>query len=123
MNNKTGAVLIGGILSLGGCAREPEISFKNDVIPILSENCQSCHVQTGPGYIKSGLSMESYEDLMKGTRYGPVIVPGDSLVSTLNMMVEGRVDKSIRMPHGERPLTDQEIETLKLWVNQGAKNN
>ena len=35
------------------------------------------------------LSMESYQSLMQGTLYGPVIVPGDGRQSILNMVVEG----------------------------------
>ncbi len=62
--------------------------------------------------------MESYESLMEGTIYGPVIVPGDSSHSVLNMLVEGRLNQSLRTPH---PLTDEEIAILRLWVNQGAK--
>ena len=64
--------------------------------------------------------MESYESLMEGTIYGPVIVPGDSRHSIFNMLVEGRLDASMRTPH---PLTAKEIETLRLWGDQGAVNN
>jgi hypothetical protein len=61
---------------------------------------------------------------MQGTYYGPVIVPGDSRHSILNMLVEGRANASMRMPHGRgEPLTQQEIEVLRLWVEQGAQNN
>ena len=68
--------------------------------------------------------MQSYETLMQGTRFGPVILPGDSSHSILNMLVEGRVDASMRMPHGrDEPLTQGEIEALRLWVEQGARNN
>jgi hypothetical protein len=38
-------------------------------------------------------------------------------------MVEGRVDPSIKMPHGDKQLTKEEILLLKNWVDQGAKNN
>jgi hypothetical protein len=27
------------------------------------------------------------------------------------------------MPHGRAKLPDKEIEILKVWVNEGAKNN
>jgi hypothetical protein len=64
--------------------------------------------------------MGSYESIMEGTVYGPVIVPGDSRHSILNMLVEGRADISMRTPH---PLTVEDIETLRLWVDQGAINN
>jgi hypothetical protein len=68
--------------------------------------------------------MHSYETLMQGTRYGPVILPGDSRHSVFNMLVEGRVDASMRMPHGrDEPLTQGETEALQLWVEQGARNN
>jgi DNA-binding NarL/FixJ family response regulator len=61
---------------------------------------------------------------MQGTLYGPVVMPGNSQQSILNMLVEGRADSSMRMPHNrERPLTDREIEVLRLWVDQGANNN
>jgi hypothetical protein len=38
-------------------------------------------------------------------------------------MVEGRADPSIRMPHHQRPLLKQQIEIMRDWVSQGAKNN
>jgi hypothetical protein len=60
---------------------------------------------------------------MKGGKFGPLIKPGDAFTSAFNMLIEGRVDKSIRMPHGRQKLSDRELEVLKLWVNQGAKNN
>ena len=64
--------------------------------------------------------MDSYDLIMEGNVYGPVIVPGDSRHSILNMLVEGRVDISMRTPH---PLSAEEIKTLRLWVDQGAMNN
>jgi hypothetical protein len=68
--------------------------------------------------------MQSYETLMQGTLYGPVILPGDSHHSILIMLVEGRVDASMRMPYGHKePLTQYEIGVLRRWVEQGARNN
>ena len=108
-----------------GCQTYPQINFRKDVYPILKENCVDCHrPPRGKGYRKSGLNMENYESLMAGTIYGPVIVPGNSKRSILNMLVEGRADASMRMPHNEdEPLTDDEINILHLWVKQGARDN
>jgi hypothetical protein len=108
-----------------GCQLYPQISFREDVYPILEENCINCHTPpSGKGYKKSGLNMASYDSLMEGTFYGPVIVPGNSKRSILNMLVEGRADASMRMPHEEdEPLTNEQIKILHLWVSQGAKNN
>ena len=75
------------------------------------------------GFVASGLDTTSYQALMKGGKFGPLVKPGDALTSTLNMLVEGRAHASIRMPHGREKLPDKDIETLKAWVNEGAKNN
>ena len=108
-------------LVLAGCATQPRISYQRDVTPILEAKCLACHSPPkGTGYLKSGLNMESYESLMKGTIYGPAIVPGDSRHSVLNMVVEDRLNTSMRAP---QPLTTEEIAILRLWVDQGAKNN
>ncbi len=113
------------VMLITGCAAEVrQISFQQNVQPILEENCIECHTAfEGEGYLETGLTMASYEELMQGDFYGPVIVPGDSRHSVLNMLVEGRVDSSIRMPHERDPLAPEDIEILRLWVDQGAKNN
>ena len=107
------------------CAVHRRVSFVRDVYPILEENCLHCHTPPdGEGYKRVGLNMESWETLRQGTVYGPVIVPGDSRRSILNMLVEGRADRSLRMPHDQdEPLPHDDIETLRLWVEQGAKKN
>ena len=113
-----------GAVTLGSCAKpEPQVSFAKDVQPVLKERCGSCHAPGLAGYEASGLSVENYEALMKGTKYGPVVIPGDPLSSTLTMLVEGRADPSIRMPHGDEPLPAAEQKVLRDWVAQGATNN
>ncbi|MBF0126019.1 MAG: hypothetical protein HQM02_02305 [Magnetococcales bacterium] len=97
------------------------VSFSEDVFPILQYRCLECHKAGAPGVAFSGLNLESYDGLMKGTRYGPVVVPGNAMVSNLNVLVEGRA--GIRMPHNRKRLTSCEIDILRNWVNQGAKND
>ncbi|MEO5346597.1 MAG: hypothetical protein H7834_09500 [Magnetococcus sp. YQC-9] len=97
------------------------VSFAEDVVPILQNRCLECHKAGAPGFAFSGLNLESYEGLMQGTRFGPVVVPGNAMVSNLNVLVEGRA--GIRMPHNRKRLTACEIDILRNWVNQGAKNN
>ena len=100
------------------------MSYQKDVAPILQKHCAACHVPGKPGYAASGFDVRSYDSLMKGTRFGPVVLPGDPLTSVLVMLIEGRADPSIKMPHGGvAPLTDTEIKTIRDWVQQGAKND
>lgn len=83
-----------------------------------------CHQSGGPGFEASGLNMQSYDTLMKGTKFGPVIKPGDAISSTLVRLIKGKADPSINMPHGGRqPLSEVEIQQVETWINQGAKNN
>ena len=113
------------LIICAGCQIHPQVSFRSDVYPILEKNCVDCHTPPrGKGYRESGLNMDDYESLMKGTVFGPVILPGDSRKSILNMLVEGRADSSMRMPHNaDEPLTEDEIRILHLWVAQGAHDN
>lgn len=112
------------ILLIIGCATQP-VSYRHDVVPILESRCIKCHTPPdGIGYKATGLNMNSYESLMQGTYYGPVIFAGDSRRSILNMLVEGRAGKLQRMPHKEdQPLSREQIETLRTWVNEGAVDN
>lgn len=105
-------------------AAQGETSYKNDVVPIIHDYCLNCHEPGGKGYEKSGLNMTSYESLMKGTKFGAVIKPGDSFTSIFIQVIEGRVHASIKMPYGmSGGLAKDKIETLKKWVDQGAKEN
>lgn len=100
-----------------------QVSFSADVEPILQVRCVSCHQPDGKGYASSGLDLRTYKSLMHGTRHGPVISPGNALVSNLNVLVEGRADPKLRMPHSGKKLTRCEIDILHRWVDQGALNN
>lgn len=103
---------------------QPEQSFKKDVFPIIHDYCLNCHEPGGKGYEKSGLDMRSYQSLMKGTKFGSVIKPGDSFTSIFIQVIEGRVHASIKMPYGMNGgLAKENIGVLKKWVDQGAKDN
>jgi hypothetical protein len=113
------------LVSASGCEKSaPAVSYQRDVAPILDKHCKSCHMPGQAGYVVSGFELSGYESLMKGTQFGPVVLPGDPLTSVLVMLIEGRVDPAIRMPHGEaQPMSKAEIGTIRNWVEQGAKDN
>ena len=117
------AVLLFPSLAFSAPARK-EVSYKNDVRPIIHDYCLNCHEPKGKGYEKSGMDMSTYQGLMKGTRFGPVIKPGDSFTSIFIQVIEGRVHASIKMPYGMNGgLAKEKISVLKKWVDQGAKDN
>ena len=123
MKTRTLFLALAGTALLCGCSSKREVSFAKDVEPILVKNCKECHVPGGSGLEKTGLDLTSYDTLMMGTRFGPIVKAGDPLTSALVMLVEGRADPSLRMPHGKSALPDTDIAKIHAWVEQGAKNN
>jgi hypothetical protein len=111
-------------LLLTGCGGEKAVSFSQDVRPVLEQNCLECHQAGGSGLEASGFNMETYDGLMKGTNFGPMIIAGDAAGSNMLVLMEGRADPSISMPHGQQdPISQRDIQTIRLWIEQGAKNN
>lgn len=88
------------------------VSFKNDVQPIFATRCVVCHGGT------NGLSLDTYDNVMKGGVNGAVIVPGDVYNSRLAYYVY-----SGYMPFRNTPLTSTEIQTILDWIALGAPNN
>ena len=102
-----------------------EVSFRRDVQPILGDYCVNCHKPGGKGFVKSGLDLTSYEGTMKGTKFGPVVIPGDSETSTFTKLLTG-TNHGLKMPmglNGSGTLDRQYILVMKKWVKQGAQNN
>ena len=111
-------------VSASSAQKQNEVSYKTDIRPIIHDYCLNCHSPGGKGYEKSGLDMRIYQSLMKGTRFGSIIKPGDSFTSVFIQVVDGRVHSSIKLPFGmSGGLAKDKIYLLKKWVNQGAKNN
>lgn len=92
------------------------LSF-DDVFPILEENCLACH--HNPGAPK-GLSMETYEVLMKGSVNGPVVIAGDAKSSEMFKRLKGETHP--RMPMNGPPyLNEIETQLIANWIDAGLK--
>jgi len=112
-----------GPANAAGGAAAP-VSFKEDVQPIFQVYCAGCHQPpNGEGYKASELDLTSYQGVMKGTKYGPMVIPGDAENSNLMRLLDWRVSPQIRMPHGKKQLAPDERNTIRTWINQGAKDN
>jgi len=116
-------------IGLFGCERQ--ISYSSDVQPIFQASCVQCHDNSAEGIATSGFSMVDYDSIMKGTKFGPVVIPNSSISSTLYLVIAGKTGPEIQMPpqhenawaegRGE-PLSDKQIETIARWIDQGAAN-
>lgn len=120
--------VLGGVIALTGhpnpvCAAQPEASFMEDVFPIFKGRCIDCHQPGGQGYEHSGLDLSTYEGVMKGTKFGPIIVPGDPDTSNLMWLLDWRASPELRMPHGKKKLSTCDRDEIRNWIFHGAKNN
>ena len=93
-----------------------DVDYVRDVKPILQKNCYSCH---GPLRQKSGLRLDHVSFLREGGENGSAIA-GSGGESLLVRVVNGSGDIE-RMPLEAKPLSDEQIATLKAWIDEGAK--
>lgn len=100
-----------------GCGpRQAEISYRNDVEPILTAKCSGCHASGQEGFVASGLDTTHYAALMRGGRHGKLVEPGDEFASTRRLVSSGD-------SHARRLLSEEEFAILKVWICEGAKDN
>ena len=117
-------------IPLFGC--EQEVSFANDVQPILNDSCIDCHGGAGEGTETSGVDLTSYEGVMRGTNLGAIVVAGSSESSVLYQVSARKTSPEIHMPpHTDDSLAEgrgfslrePQIQTIADWIDQGARNN
>jgi Protein of unknown function (DUF1553)/Protein of unknown function (DUF1549)/Planctomycete cytochrome C len=101
------------IHTAGSDAQKAQPSDK-EVFSILNQKCIQCH---GEAVQMAGLDLRRLETMLKGGEKGPAIVPGNAEASPIYRRVAG-LDKP-RMPMAPMPpLTQQEIATLKSWIER-----
>jgi hypothetical protein len=82
------------------------ISFANDILPIMENNCTGCHNanNTSGGY---DLTNHAGVTLNTGKLYGSIVHDGSAS----------------SMPQGGDKIANASIQKVYCWINQGAKNN
>lgn len=101
---------------------EDEVNFSRDVLPILSDKCFHCHGPDPKTARKGDLRLDDEADVKRdrdGYRVLDVINPAQSeLIARITAADE---DDLMPPPDVGRPLSPEQIETLKKWVAQGSK--
>jgi len=96
-----------------------EVDYTRQVKPLLAEKCGACH---GAVRQKSSFRLDAGKFLHKGGEEGPAIVPGRSGESALIKKLTAADGESLMPPEGEgTPLTREEIDLLRRWIDTGAK--
>ena len=104
-------------LSLSVTAAEAVVDYERDVRPILRDSCVHCH---GPDESESGFRVDSRSVLLRGGDGGiATVVPGDADASYLIDLVS-HAEPGMEMPPDDDRLSDEAINTLRRWIDQGA---
>jgi hypothetical protein len=89
-------------------AQERRVSFAKEIEPIFDKSCRTCH---GTSVQMSKLSLTSRDAALR------VLTPGSAEKSRLYRLISGQEKPS--MPMGGH-LTPEEVEAIRLWIDQGA---
>lgn len=105
-------------LSVSRPSGKETVSFSNDIAPILAEQCLVCHGggNQQPG---GGLTVATFQAMLRGGDNGPPWVPGKPEESLLVQKLKGTAGGA-RMPRGRPPLPDEQIDLFARWVAEGA---
>jgi hypothetical protein len=101
---------------LGGFGQR--VDYNADVKPILNKHCMGCH-----GGVKKAGNVSflfEHEMLQPGKSGKRPVVRGDADASEMIRRILTD-DPDEKMPKDGPPLTDEEVSTLKKWIDQGAK--
>lgn len=108
----------GAPAALGTTAGDGDVvSFEQQVWPILQASCTECHDSRSAF---SNLRLDNAEGIMAGGDLGKVVVPGEPDNSPLVLRVALPEDDLDFMPIEGDPLTEEQIELMRKWIEQGA---
>jgi len=98
------------------------ISFNRDIRPILSENCFACH-GFDPKHREGDLRLDTFEGATQDRDGARGIAPGDlSKSDAWQRIISDDKDEVMPPPKSHKPpLNAKQRETLKAWIEQGAK--
>ncbi len=85
------------------------ISYRTDIIAIVSTHCYSCH--SGTAIDGDGITLDSYADLS-----------GAALYTDLLQMIQ-HDPGFIEMPKDNPKLSECNIAKIRTWIREGAPDN
>jgi Protein of unknown function (DUF1553)/Protein of unknown function (DUF1549)/Planctomycete cytochrome C len=107
-------------LAVSATAAE-DISFNEEIRPILSDKCFACHGFDAKKR-KAGLRLDTFEGATADNEGSRAIVPGDLAKSELWRRVTTKDEDDVMPPpDSQKTLSEKERALLKQWIEQGAK--
>ncbi len=106
------------LLAVTSEARSADVDFAKEIKPIFERSCLKCH---GPEKPKAGLRLDTQEGFLKGSKGGKVVVAGKADDSRLYEVITLPKDDPDHMPAEGEPLTKEQADLIRDWINQGPK--
>ncbi|MEP2445737.1 MAG: T9SS type A sorting domain-containing protein [Balneola sp.] len=96
-----------------------QIDYGNDIQPIFTSNCNSCHSAGQNSFNSSSYSAVMASTSPSSTYDSKHVIPNNAQGSPLVDKIEESPEFGDRMPQGGQLSTD-EIDKIKQWINEGA---
>lgn len=92
----------------------PEVCFDSQVLPVIISGCTKSGCHNGSGELPA---LSSYENLRN------LVEPGKPIHSKLHkVLTANRMLESAMPPKPDEPLSSDQINTITLWILQGAEH-
>lgn len=105
---------------------EADVSFKDEVLPMLQMRC-GCHDPKGGGSAidTTGFSIGNASEVKRGgSKSGPnAVIAGDACASILVQKVGSAPPYGARMPISGPYFSSSEMAVLRDWILEGAHDN
>ncbi len=98
------------------------IVYSQHIQPLLARSCatSNCHNSTSHS---AGLSLANWNDVIKGSTYGNVMVPFTPEKSLLTMLFDGTALRTVHPATSIIGFSEAEVTFIKRWIIEGAKND
>jgi len=113
-----------------GCLAADEISFEKDLMPTIKRRCGACHItgdEPGKMALIPGKAYASLVDQPSVEAPLKRVEPGAAERSYLVHKLQGTHlevgGSGVRMPFHQGPLPAKQIQQVRDWIDQGARNN
>ena len=94
------------------------VDYLGEIKPVFATACVQCH---DAGKQKGGLRLDTAAEAVKGGDSGASIVVRKADESLLVQLLNGAHGDIAQMPYKRNPLTVEQVNLVKQWINEGAK--
>ncbi|PCJ22404.1 MAG: hypothetical protein COA96_14530 [SAR86 cluster bacterium] len=101
----------GSMIEFANASAHANLSYENDIAPIIAENCANCHREGGiaPFAMDSNLAVQGWSPMIREVILTKRMPPGQ---------IDNKVGHKMK---NEMNLSDEEMQMLVHWINTGSK--